>query len=189
MSGNNLHDVQDNGQDIVELGIAAAKMVLHRLATVRRAKGVSRYDVARLLGTTIEKIRLQEEAADLSISTLTSWAAALNVAVTDLVVEPDECLQETQLARPQAERLLRLAAKLRDHSRRRSIQRLAQTFVDQLAEIQPELLPAENRNGNGHGNGNARHFPSRMKHQWQARQRQTPRAARVLMYILTAMAL
>jgi transcriptional regulator with XRE-family HTH domain len=164
MNVNQLHDAQDNGQDIVELGIAAPQTVLHRLAATRRAKGLSRYEIARLLATTIETIRLQEEAADLSISTLNAWAAALDVPVTELVVEPKEWLQDTQLARPQAERLLRLAAKLRDRSRRRSIQRLAQTFVDQLTEIQPELQPGGNGNGNGNGNGRRnRQFAPRPK--------------------------
>jgi transcriptional regulator with XRE-family HTH domain len=128
---------------------------MHRLAAVRQAKGLSCFELARILRTTVEKIRLQEEAADLSISTLNAWAAALSVPVTELVVEPDECLQETNLAKPEAESLLRLAVELRDRSRRRSIQRLAQTFVDQLSEIDPAL----NSNGNGNGNGHHRQQP------------------------------
>ncbi len=146
----NMPSEANNGhQDIVELGASAASMALHRVGAVRSAKGLSHHELARRLGTTVEKVRLQEEAADLSISTLTAWAAALGVSITDLVVEPEEWLQETQLAKPQAERLLQLAARLRDQSRRRSIQRLAQTFVDQLKEIQPELAAAAGGNGNG----------------------------------------
>ena len=52
-------------------------------------------------------------------------------------MEPEEWLHATHLLRAQAERLMRLAARLRDRSRRRSIQRLAQTFVDQLTEMHP----------------------------------------------------
>lgn len=154
MNGNHPHDARDGGQDTVELGVASPKRALHRLAAARQAKGVTCFELARKLGTTVEKVRLQEEAADLSISTLNAWAAALDVPVTQLVVEPEEWLQETNLAKPQAERLLRLAVELRDRSRRRSIQRLAQTFVDQLTEIDPAL----NSGGNGNGNGR-RHQP------------------------------
>jgi transcriptional regulator with XRE-family HTH domain len=150
MNGNHPHEALDGGQDTVELGLTAPTRVLHRLAAARQARGLSCFEIARRLGTTVEKVRLQEEAADLSISTLNAWAAALNVPVTDLVVEPDEWLQETNLAKPQAERLLRLAVELRDRSRRRSVQRLAQTFVDQLSEINPALNSGGNGNGNGH---------------------------------------
>ena len=41
---------------------------------------------------------------------------------------------------------MKLAAKLRDRSRRRSIQRLAQTFVEQLTEILPSLEQLAKRN-------------------------------------------
>ena len=155
MNGNHLHDARDVGQDTVELGVATPKRNMHRLAAVRQAKGLTCFELARILRTTVEKIRLQEEATDLSISTLNAWAAALGVPVTELVVEPDEWLQETNLAKPEAESLLRLAVELRDRSRRRSIQRLAQTFVNQLTEIDPAL----NSNGNGNGNGHHRQQP------------------------------
>jgi transcriptional regulator with XRE-family HTH domain len=155
MSENQLPDVQCDMQDTVALGVSAPRAAMHRLAAVRRAKRVSCYELARLLGTTVEMVRLQEEAADLSISTLNAWAAALNVPVTDLVVDPEEWLPSTDLAKPQAEKLLQLAVKLRDRSRRRSIQRLAQTFVDQLTEMQPALNPAGDGNGNGRRDGHA----------------------------------
>jgi transcriptional regulator with XRE-family HTH domain len=137
-------------QEIVELGTSIPKAGLHRLAAVRQQKGLSCFDVARRIGITAEEVRLQEEAIDLPISTLNLWATALKVPVTELIVEPEEWFHATHLARAQAERLLRVAAKLRDGSRRRSIQRLAQTFLDQLTEIQPALTRHANGNGNGH---------------------------------------
>jgi transcriptional regulator with XRE-family HTH domain len=144
-------DNQDiDSQEIVELGTSIPKSGLHRLADVRQQKGLSWFDVARRIGITAEEVRLQEEAADLPISTLNLWAAALKVPVTDLIVEPEEWFHATHLARSQAERLLRVAAKLRDGSRRRSIQRLAQTFLDQLTEIQPALTSHANGNGTGY---------------------------------------
>jgi transcriptional regulator with XRE-family HTH domain len=138
-----------DNEDIVELGSSIPKAGLHRLAAARRESGMSWFDIARRIGITAEEVRLQEESVDLSISTLNLWAAALDVPVTDLIVEPEEWLHATHLAKSQAERLLQLAAKLRDGSRRRSIQRLAQTFLDQLAEMQPAL----GRHVNGHERG------------------------------------
>jgi len=147
MSGNHLHEALETNDDIGLVGPRIPKSGLHRLAAIRRAKGVSCYDLARQLGITVEEVRRQEEASDLPISTLNQWAAALGVPVTELIVEPEEWLHDTRLAKAQAERLLRLAAKLRDHSRRRSVQRLAQTFVDQLQEIHSALSPPANGDG------------------------------------------
>jgi hypothetical protein len=113
------------------------------------------------MGISVEELRLQEEAIDLSISTLNKWASALKVPVTELVVEPDECLHQTNLPKSRAARLMRVAAKLRDRSRRRSIQRLAQTFVEQLAEILPGLGELGERNyRHPRGGGRARRASS-----------------------------
>jgi len=124
---------------VVELGTPASPTVLHRLAAVRRARGIPRRVLARRLGISVEELRLREESTDISVSTLCEWASKLGVPVTDLVIEPDESLRPTQLPQSQAARLMKVAAKLRDRSKRRNIRRLAQTFVEQLAEILPAL--------------------------------------------------
>jgi transcriptional regulator with XRE-family HTH domain len=149
MNGNHSHDAQVDNQDAGATGAALPRMELHRLAAVRRAKGISCYDLARQLGITVEMVRQQEESPDLSISTLEQWAEGLGVPVTELILEPEEWLNATNLAKSQVDRLLRLATSLRDGSRRRSIQRLAQTFVDQLTEIYPAANPSSNSNGHG----------------------------------------
>ena len=131
---------------MIELGTTTPRVVLHRLAAVRREKGIPRRVLAERLGITVEELRLKEESADLSISTLCHWASKLDVSITELVVEPDECLAPTHLAQSQATRLMKVAAKLRDRSRRRSIQRLAQTFVEQLIEILPSLRGIAQKN-------------------------------------------
>jgi transcriptional regulator with XRE-family HTH domain len=145
MNGNYSRD-SDGKEDIVELGTATPPALLHRLSAVRREHGITRNMVAQRLGVSVEEIRLQEEATDLSVGMLNRWAAALGVPVTELVVEPEEWKHSTHLDRPDAQRLLRMAAKLRERSRRRSVQRLAQTFVEQLTEILPILDPAASRN-------------------------------------------
>ena len=139
MNGDDAHDPRTCQQDIAELDSTAPRIVLHRLTEVRRAMGVPRQVLAQRLGITVQELRVKEESPDLSIGTLCQWAAVLNVPITELVVERDECLAPIHLAESQANRLMKMAAKLRDRARRRSIQRLAQTFVEQLAEILPEL--------------------------------------------------
>src|SRR6516164_6586687 len=84
-----------DSQDIVELGPPSPPAGLHRLSAARRELGMTCFDVARRLGITVEEVRLQEEAADLPISTLNLWATALEVPVTDLIVEPEELLHAT----------------------------------------------------------------------------------------------
>jgi transcriptional regulator with XRE-family HTH domain len=139
MNGNDDFAPQSCKDEIGELRATSPRIVLHRLATVRRAKGIPRRVLAERLGITVSELRAKEESADLSISTLCHWASKLEVPITELVVEPDESLAPTHLSQSQAARLMRVAARLRDRSRRRSIQRLAQTFVEQLTEILPAL--------------------------------------------------
>jgi len=146
MNSDGTCDPQSAGEEIVELGSTTPRGVLHRLAAVRKAKKIPRRVLAEQLGITVEELRIKEASADLTISTLCHWASTLNVPVTELVVEPDESLAPTRMARSQAARLMNVAAKLRDRSRRRGIQRLAQTFVEQLAEILPALEELARKN-------------------------------------------
>jgi transcriptional regulator with XRE-family HTH domain len=140
------NQLQTAGDVVVELGTPASPTVLHRLAAVRRAKGIPRRVLARRLGISVEELRFKEESTDISVSTLCEWASKLGVPVTELVVEPDEALTPTQLAQSQAARLMKVAARLRDRTKRRNIRRLAQTFVEQLTEILPALAGLGQKN-------------------------------------------
>ncbi len=157
MNGNDASgsDPRSSDEKIVELGSTTSPVVMHRLAEVRRAKGIPRRVLAERLGITVRELRAQEESADVPISELCQWASVLDVPITELVVEPDESLAPTRLPRLQATRLMKVAATLRDCTRRRNIQRLAQTFVEQLAEILPELEQVAQKNHRHHGNRNS----------------------------------
>ena len=87
----------------------------------------------------MQELRQEAESDNLSIGTLSRWALALGVPVTELIVEPKGEFAPTSMAPTQAARLMAVATRLRQRTRRRSVQRLAQTFVDQLAEILPAL--------------------------------------------------
>ena len=112
--------------------------------------------MAERLGVSVQYLRLLEEAADLSVGTLNQCAAALQVPVSELVVEPPEWANSNYLAKDERNNCSALAAKLRDQSRRRAVQRLAQTFLDQLKELLSALAPMSGvkhhhrRKPNGH---------------------------------------
>ena len=79
---------------------------LHRVRTVRRQQGVSLRSAARHLGTDIRHTRsLENESTDLKLSDLYKWQKALDVPITDLLVDP-----EGPLSRPVLEpsRMIRL---------------------------------------------------------------------------------
>src|SRR6188508_2876083 len=72
---------------------------LHRIQEVRRLQGMSLRTAARQLGTDIRSIRAQEQAtSDLRLSDLYRWQQALDVPVSELLVEDDD-----PLSRPVAE--------------------------------------------------------------------------------------
>ncbi len=146
MNGNDGLGPQASNGDVVDLVSTSRRVALHRLTAVRREKGMSRRELAERLGISVGELRVRETSPDLPISMLCQWASVLGVPVTELVVEPDDCLPPTRLAQSQATRLMTVAAKLRDRSRRRAIQRLAQTFVEQLAEILPALQQLGQKN-------------------------------------------
>ena len=137
MSSDKILDSQVAGDDIVELGGATPNIVLHRLSAVRKAKGIPRRELAARLGISLEELRRKEGLPTSRSVRSISGPRHLGVPITELVVESDESLTPTRLPRLQALALMKAAAKLRDRSRRRGIQRLAQTFVEQLAESFP----------------------------------------------------
>ena len=168
-------DPQPCKEDIAGSEATNSSVVLHRLTEVRRALGIPRRVLARRLGTSVRELRAKEKSADLTLGTLCQWAAALNVPVTELVVERDECLAPTHLAQAQATRLMKVAAKLRDRARRRSVQRLAQTFVEQLAEILPvlEQLAQKNHCRSRRPSQSPASLPSRMSEDVFTRRRES----------------
>ena len=115
----------------------------HRLGQARTAKGVSPRDLAQRLNATINQVLTQEEAtSDICLSAIYRWAAALGVPVTELLVDSEPAVQLTPVRLEQAMRLLETAKAIRQQARRPALQRLAQTLIDQLAEMAPDLSRA-----------------------------------------------
>jgi transcriptional regulator with XRE-family HTH domain len=116
------------------------RRVLHQIAAVRRREGLSRRAVARRLGVDVKTVRLEEEeTADMPLSRLYQWQAALGVPIGELLLDGDGSLSPPVLKRAQVVRLMKTAAAIRERAGSLPIQRMAQMLVEQILEIMPEL--------------------------------------------------
>ena len=117
-----------------------AERPLHRLAAVRKRQGISRRTLARRLNVEVSRVKLQErETSDMTLSTLYEWQKALEVPVTELLVDSCDPLSTPVLKRAQMVRFMKTAKAIFQRAQQPSIQRLAQMLVEQLLEIMPEL--------------------------------------------------
>lgn len=118
----------------------AAKKRMHRIRTVRRLQGVSLRSAARQTGVDVRRLRAQEqENADLHLSDLYRWQKALDVPVSELLIEPDTQLSRPVLERARMIRLMKTAQAILERSNSTSIRRMAEMLINQLTEIMPEL--------------------------------------------------
>lgn len=119
---------------------SGALRVLHRIREVRREQGVSSKRASQLMGKSVEAIRAEEaETTDLRLSQLYEWQRLLEVPIEDLLVEPHSPLSEPVLKRARMVRLMKTVQAIMERSNQPSVRRLAQTMVNQLVEIMPEL--------------------------------------------------
>jgi transcriptional regulator with XRE-family HTH domain len=113
---------------------------LHRIAEVRRNQGMSVRSVARRMGTTMEQVRRQEDPqTDLPLSELYQWHSALEVPVSDLLVESNSPLSEPILTRARLLRIMKTVRALKDSATAVSVLRFATMLEQQLVELMPEL--------------------------------------------------
>jgi transcriptional regulator with XRE-family HTH domain len=113
---------------------------LQKLGAARRRQGLSVRCVAQRLGRTISEIRSQEdESADLFISELYRWQAALEVPLEELLNDPQDTLSSRVQTRARLLRVMKTAIAIRRQARSEAERRLARLLVEQLIEIMPEL--------------------------------------------------
>ena len=113
---------------------------MHRIRTVRLQQGASLRSVARQSGVDVRQLRLQEQqSTDVRLSDLHKWRKALDVPLSELIVEPDSSLSRPVMERARMVRLMKTATAIRDRSESVGIERMAQMLVEQLTEIMPEL--------------------------------------------------
>jgi transcriptional regulator with XRE-family HTH domain len=132
-------DTEEQTPAVVPIRLECA-LPLHRLGAVRRQENVSRQKVARHLGITIHDVEQQEcTTTDLPLSVLHKWAKVLELPVADLVAEPSDSLSTPLCNRACLVRVMKTAMAMLERAHDPRTKRLAQTMVDQLAEIMPEL--------------------------------------------------
>jgi transcriptional regulator with XRE-family HTH domain len=113
---------------------------LHRIREIRLREGVSLRSAARQMGTDIRSLRLQEqESTDLRLSDLRRWQQALDVPLSELVMDEELPLSRPVMERARMIRLMKTAAAIHERAPNLGIKRMAQMMVDQLVEIMPEL--------------------------------------------------
>jgi transcriptional regulator with XRE-family HTH domain len=113
---------------------------LQKLSEARRRQGLSVRCVAQRLGRTVSEVRAQEnEQADLLISELYRWQAALEVPIEELLDEPDDALSNSVLTRARMLKVMKTAQAIRRQARSEAERRLARLLTEQLLEIMPEL--------------------------------------------------
>jgi transcriptional regulator with XRE-family HTH domain len=123
-----------------ELKASTSTRPLHRLGIVRRLQGISRRTVARRLSIEVAKVKLQERpTSDLLLSRLYEWQKVLEVPITELLVEAGDELASPVLKRAQLVRMMKTALAILEATGEEPIRRMAQTLVNQLIEVMPEL--------------------------------------------------
>jgi len=122
------------------LQFPTAPQPLHRLGIVRRLQGISRRTIARRLNIEVARVKIQERpTSDLLLSKLYEWQDVLEVPITELLVEAGNELATPVLKRAQLVRMMKTALAIREAAVDEPIRRMAQTLVDQLTEVMPEL--------------------------------------------------
>jgi hypothetical protein len=113
---------------------------LQKLNSARRRQGLSIRCVAQRLGRTVGEVRAQEdEGADILVSELYRWQAALEVPIEELLAEPEDSLSSMVSVRAQLLKVMKTVMAMRRQARSEGERRLARLLTEQLLEIMPEL--------------------------------------------------
>jgi transcriptional regulator with XRE-family HTH domain len=114
--------------------------MLHRIQEVRRLQGMSLRTAARQLGTDIRSIRAQEQSTtDLRLSDLYNWQRALEVPVSELLVDDDGPLSRPVRERGAMLKIMKTARSLVEATQSGPARRMAENLVEQLLDLMPEL--------------------------------------------------
>src|SRR5947208_10914583 len=122
------------------VSVTPQKQPLHRISDVRRRQGISVRSAARRMHTSIDQVRRQEDpGSDMLLSELLRWRQALDVPVSDLLVENNEPLSEPVMTRARLLRIMKTVRAIKETATSSSIQRFATMLEQQLVELMPEL--------------------------------------------------
>jgi transcriptional regulator with XRE-family HTH domain len=135
-----IRNPESGSGDFGDQAASDSRKVLQKLSAARRRQGLSVRCVAQRLGRTVGEVRAQEsEQADLLVSELYRWQAALEVPIEELLAEPVDSLSPRVQMRAQLLKVMKTAMAIRRQARSEAERRLGRLLVDQLLEIMPEL--------------------------------------------------
>ena len=113
---------------------------LHRISDVRRAQNLSIATLARRLELEVDTVREAEQpASDMLLSILYKWSEAIDVPAAELLVEPDALPANPLRNRGKLLRIMKTARTICENTHEKSIATIAQTLIDQLIDLMPEL--------------------------------------------------
>ena len=119
---------------------SGGRSAMHRIREVRETEGISLSAMSRRMNRTVSELKREEqEDCDLRLSDLYRWQSALRVPLKDLLTEPDYGLTEVLRHRACLTRVVKTAKSLVRNSKTPAVRHLAETLVEQLVEIMPEL--------------------------------------------------
>jgi len=113
---------------------------LHRIREMRKQQGVSLRTASRKLGIPASRVREEERPdSDLLLSQLVQWADTLDVPIADLLEEPQNNLSSPIRERAKLVRIMKTAKAITDSTKEPSVGILAETLIEQLVDLMPEL--------------------------------------------------
>jgi transcriptional regulator with XRE-family HTH domain len=125
---------------VPQVPLGVERRPLHRIAEARRRQGISVRSAARRMHTSIDQVRRQEEpGCDMLLSELRRWQEALEVPVTELLIDSEAPLSEPVLTRARLLRVMKTVRAIKETATSSSIQRFATMLEQQLVELMPEL--------------------------------------------------
>ncbi|MGY8771250.1 MAG: helix-turn-helix domain-containing protein [Pirellulales bacterium] len=123
---------------------------LHRIKEVRKEQGISVRTTARRLGVGTAQVREEERTdSDLLLSQVYRWQQALDVPVADLMEEPENELSSPVRERAHMVRVMKTAKSISERASEPNIRILAQTLINQLTQLMPELADVNSWNNVG----------------------------------------
>ena len=140
MASAELSVVYSDDSDRPSRGMGQPGQALHRIGEVRRLQGMSLRTAARQLETDVRSIRAQEQATtDLKLSDLYRWQQALEVPVSELLVDTDDRLSRPVRERGALLKVMKSARAIVELAHPGPARRMAENLVTQLLELMPEL--------------------------------------------------
>jgi transcriptional regulator with XRE-family HTH domain len=140
MASAELSIVFSDDSDLTPRRVGQPGQMLHRIQEVRRLQGMSLRTAARQLQTDVRSIRAQEQATtDLKLSDLYRWQQALEVPVSELLVDDDEPLSRPVRERSALLKVMKTARAIVELAHPGPARRMAENLVEQLVELMPEL--------------------------------------------------